>query len=105
MTAQADAVRVLMLYRTALLASSASVSRQAMSWFDGVDLSNPVAGVRLAERLFPVFKANAELGIAFYRLYAALLSGRTVGHPLRRGRQKRRTQAISRNSERRSPAT
>lgn len=88
MTVQADAARVLLVYRAALLASSASVSRQALSWFDGVDLSNPAAGLRLAERVLPAFRANAELGIAFYRLYAALLSGRTVDHPLRKGRQK-----------------
>lgn len=89
MTAAGDAALVLATFRAALLKESAAVSRQALAWYDGVDISKSIAGARLADRLAPQFKRSAELGIAFYRLYAALLSGRTVDHPLRRGRQKR----------------
>lgn len=83
-----DADKVVSLFRAALTARSAATSGKALAWFDGVDVSSPVAARRLAERLLPDWRASAELGVAFYRLYAALLTGRTVDSPLSSGRQR-----------------
>lgn len=82
----ADAEKVALAFQAALGVRSVKAAQEAATWYN-TDAINADSAVELARKLLPEWQKSAELGVAFYRLYAYLMTGRTVTSPFIAGKQ------------------